>query len=214
MSFVKGYKQTPEHTRKIVEATAKTKEAWTEERRNLFKARVSASNKAGLPEVRARNAAAHKGHIPWNKGKIGCMPTAWNKGTKKHTPEEEKSMEAARARDRRKRNVGLRIHESMGSMIYSALKKKKNGYKWEDLVGYTCEDLMSHLESQFKEGMSWDNKGRWHIDHIIPRSHFHFNSSEDAEFKKCWALSNLQPLWEKDNLAKYTKVYNSQLQLA
>ncbi len=208
--FRKGYKQTPEQTQKIVEATAEAKEAWTEERRNLFKVRVSESAKGRIPWNKGKIGCMS---IPWNKGTIGCMPPAWNKGTKKHTPEEEKALEAARARNRRQRKVGLRIHESMSSMIYLALKEKKNGYKWEDLVGYTCEDLMSHLESQFKDGMSWGNKGQWHIDHIIPRSHFRFNSPDDSGFKKCWALSNLQPLWEKDNLTKSTRVYNSQLVL-
>ena len=94
---LKGYKQTPEHTKKIVEATAKAKEVWTEERRNLFKARVSANSKANLPEVRAKNSASCRGRIPWNKDKIGCMPIPWNKGTKKHTPEIERAMEAAGA---------------------------------------------------------------------------------------------------------------------
>ena len=204
--FVKGYKQTPEQTRKIVEATAKAKETWTEERRNLFKARVSASNKAHLPEVRAKNSASNKGRIPWNKGKTGCMPPNWQKGNNwrdKYTAEELKAIIAKRARDFRKRSIRQRINESMGAMIYLALKEKKNGYKWEDLVGYTCEDLMTHLESQFKGGMSWGNKGKWHIDHIIPRSRFNVNSPEDAEFKECWALSNLQPLWAEDNLRKY-----------
>jgi hypothetical protein len=140
------------------------------------------------------------------------MPIPWNKGTKKHTPEEERAMEAARARNRRQRSVRQRINESMSSMIYIALKEKKNGHKWEDLVGYTCDDLMSHLENQFKDGMSWDNKGEWHIDHIIPRSQFHFSSYNDADFKKCWSLDNLQPLWATENLTKYTKSYDTQLQ--
>ena len=211
--FLKGYKQTPEQTRKIVEATAKAKEAWTEERRNLFKARVSANSKAHLPEVRAKSSASHKGHIPWNKDKIGCMPPAWNKGTKKHTPEEERAMEAARARNRRRCSIRQRLNESMSSMIYIALKENKNGHKWEDLVGYSVEDLMAHLESQFKDGMSWDNKGEWHIDHILPRSQFHFQSYDDTGFKECWGLQNLQPLWATDNLTKYTKSYDTQLQL-
>jgi len=68
---------------------------------------------------------------------------------------------------------------------------------WEKLVGYTLEDLMAHLEGQFKEGMSWDNHGEWHIDHINPVSSF-----GSDEIKECWSLDNLQPLWAEDNVAK------------
>lgn len=83
-------------------------------------------------------------------------------------------------------------------------KKNKNGYHWEDLVGYTVEELKQHLENQFKEGMNWDKflKGEIHIDHIIPKSLFKYNDSEDREFKQCWALANLQPLWAEDNIKK------------
>ena len=210
---LKGRKQTPEQISKRVEAVRLNRLTWSPEKWQKWHDGVVKHLTCNNPEALEKMRKSKLGSVPWNKGKIGCMPPAWNKGTKKRTPEEEKSMEATRARNRRKQNVSLRIHESMSSMIYLALKEKKNGYKWEDLVGYTCEDLMSHLESQFKGGMSWDNKGQWHIDHIIPRSRFHFNSPEDSEFKKCWGLSNLQPLWEKDNLTKYTKVYNSQLVL-
>ena len=64
-----------------------------------------------------------------------------------------------------------------------------------------------HIESQFKDGMTWDNYGKngWHIDHIIPKSLFQFKSSEDDEFKQCWALCNLQPMWAFDNLSKGNK---------
>ena len=54
--------------------------------------------------------------------------------------------------------------------------------------------------------MSWDNYGEWHIDHILPDSSFYYVSTEDDEFKKCWALSNLQPLWAIDNLKKSNKI--------
>jgi hypothetical protein len=63
-------------------------------------------------------------------------------------------------------------------------------------------DLMSHIEKQFKEGMSWKNYGEWHIDHIIPQSWLPFNSLEDENFIKSWCLSNLQPLWAKENISK------------
>ena len=69
---------------------------------------------------------------------------------------------------------------------------------------------MSHIESQFKEGMSWKNHGihGWHIDHIRPISSFNFESCNDPEFKECWALENLQPLWAKENLSKSNKIFN------
>jgi len=59
--------------------------------------------------------------------------------------------------------------------------------------------------------MTWDNYGRngWHIDHIIPISFFEFKSVNDTEFKYCWNLNNLQPLWESENISKGNKlIYN------
>lgn len=58
------------------------------------------------------------------------------------------------------------------------------------------------MESQFRNGMKWNNMGAWHIDHIVPKSRFHYEKPEDPEFKVCWGLANLQPLWAKDNLSK------------
>ena len=54
--------------------------------------------------------------------------------------------------------------------------------------------------------MTWDNYGEWHVDHIIPKSFFQFNSIDDVEFKMCWRLENLQPLWGKDNIRKNGRV--------
>jgi hypothetical protein len=82
----------------------------------------------------------------------------------------------------------------------------KNRQHWETLVDYTAEDLKIHLEKQFKDGMSWDNRTEWHIDHIIPKSAFNYETPNDIDFKKCWALSNLQPLWKLDNLRKSDRI--------
>ena len=67
------------------------------------------------------------------------------------------------------------------------------------------DELKTHLEKQFKEGMSWDNYGKWHIDHVRPRATFTIVSFEDSSFKECWALSNLQPLWADENSRKQPK---------
>jgi len=79
---------------------------------------------------------------------------------------------------------------------------RKNGRHWEDLVGYTAQQLKDHIEKQFSSGMSWDNYGDWHLDHIIPKSFFRYKSTDDVEFRYCWSLNNLQPLWAKDNMKK------------
>ena len=75
----------------------------------------------------------------------------------------------------------------------------------ELLVDYTVTVLKAHLEKQFTEGMTWENHGAWHIDHIIPICAFNYESPGDLDFKRCWALGNLQPLWAEDNIKKGIK---------
>jgi|5B_taG_2_1085324.scaffolds.fasta_scaffold02035_9 hypothetical protein len=70
---------------------------------------------------------------------------------------------------------------------------------------FTKDEFMSDFESKFTDGMSWDNMSEWHIDHIRPVSSFNFTSTDCEDFKKCWALNNLQPLWAKDNHSKNDK---------
>lgn len=99
-----------------------------------------------------------------------------------------------------------RIDHSISSAIRKQLianKISKDNRHWKDIVGYSIEDLMYHLESKFTPEMNWDNYGTyWHIDHIKPKSWFLYESVEDQAFKDCWALSNLQPLEAKENMSK------------
>jgi hypothetical protein len=77
---------------------------------------------------------------------------------------------------------------------------KKN--KTFDIVGCSPIFLKEHLEKQFVNGMSWDNKGMWHIDHIIPLS----SAKTEEEIYKLCHYTNLQPLWAEDNLKKSNKI--------
>jgi len=100
------------------------------------------------------------------------------------------------------------LNHRMSVSIQRALKGNKKGRKWEDMIGYTLDDLKKHIEAQFVDGMTWALllKGKIHIDHKIPKSVFNYKTSEDIDFHRCWALSNLQPLWAKDNLKKNDKL--------
>jgi hypothetical protein len=108
----------------------------------------------------------------------------------------------------KRRNVpSIRLNLNMSSLIYMSLHGNKNGHHWENLVGYTLEDLKTHLEKQFISNMSWSNYGNvWHIDHIIPLSAFMFSTSEDLAFKQCWSLYNLRPMWASVNISKGNKL--------
>lgn len=72
------------------------------------------------------------------------------------------------------------------------------------LIGCNIDKLRSHLQSKFKDGMSWENREKWHIDHIIPCSRFDLTDIEQQ--KICFHYSNLQPLWAKENLSKGNKI--------
>lgn len=95
-----------------------------------------------------------------------------------------------------------RLSKVMSKRIRDCLKVGKKGNSWKELVDYTYNDLKTHLELQFQNGMSWDNYGKWHIDHKRPVSSFNITSFECNDFKECWSLENLQPLWAIDNLKK------------
>lgn len=190
---LKGRKQSREHIRKRIEATLRTKAAWTDERRALYRQRVSESSRSADPDVRLKISIGRRGKTPWNKG---------NNWRDRYTPEEIRAINAEWARNRRARDPRVRIHNCVSAMMRQALRANKAGRKWETLVGYDLAALMAHLEGQFQPGMTWDNAGEWHIDHIVPRSAFEFSSEQDATFKECWALDNLQPLWAIDNLRK------------
>ena len=94
-----------------------------------------------------------------------------------------------------------KISKAVCDGVYRSIKNK-GGRQWESLVDYTKEDLVKHLEKQFKPGMTWDNYGKWHIDHKIPIAAFNFTRPEHEDFKRCWSLKNLQPLWASENSAK------------
>lgn len=81
----------------------------------------------------------------------------------------------------------------------------KGRERWADLVGYSTAELRPHLERQFPPGMGWSNIDRWHIDHIVPLAAFGPMSAGDPVFRAAWALTNLRPLWKRDNEAKGPK---------
>ncbi|HUS48909.1 MAG TPA: hypothetical protein VMZ91_01985 [Candidatus Paceibacterota bacterium] len=98
------------------------------------------------------------------------------------------------------------ISRNISSVIRHSLKGNKNGYHWEDIVGYTLEQLIEHLESNSEFTIQDYLEKDLHLDHIIPISVYSFSSYEDKEFFKCWNLRNLRLITAEENLSKGNKL--------
>jgi hypothetical protein len=99
-------------------------------------------------------------------------------------------------------NLSSNIRNRLNKYI-KQLNIRKNNTTFE-IVGCTPQFLKEYLEKQFLEGMSWENRNKWHIDHIIPLS----SAKDECEFYKLCYYTNLQPLWASDNMKKSNKIIN------
>ena len=144
-----------------------------------------------------------------NKEQMNARTRQWKLDNEKEHKEQRrqyfqrpdvKKEKYAYLRKRYKENKLFRIKKLIQNSLWRYCKnrrEKKNG-RTEELLGYTVKELKEHLESLFKEGMTWDNQGEWHIDHIIPQSYF---TSID-QIRECFALDNLKPEWAEWNMSK------------
>lgn len=123
-----------------------------------------------------------------------------------------------RKRERRKEDPVFRFKSVFRRRMSHALsyrKLSKNNRSTLDMVEYSLQQLMNHIETKFEFWMHWKNQGtynpktwndndpstwKWQLDHIIPESEFTYTSIEDQEFKECWALKNLRPYSAKQNI--------------
>lgn len=131
-----------------------------------------------------------------------------NARVRKYRIENPEKVRAAQRKESRKKlaRIEYKLAHSLRSRLYTAIKRSyKSGSAVADL-GCSIEFLKKHLESQFQPGMSWENYGKngWHIDHKKPLSSFDLESRD--EFLIACHYTNLQPLWEIDNLRKYNKL--------
>lgn len=104
--------------------------------------------------------------------------------------------EARKYQQNKRLNPLYRLNKNISKAIWVWLKGLKSFRHWEEIVKFSFEELKNSLESKFRDGMTWENYGRyWHVDHIKPLSLCY--SIEEA-----WNISNLQPLLASENLSK------------
>lgn len=141
-----------------------------------------------------RNRKYYKKYYQNNKEKIRRRKSDWRAVNKEWTRKYERKL--------RKENIQFRLSRILRSRLWEAIKGHKVGSAVNDL-GCSIKFLKEYLESQFQPGMSWDNYGEWHIDHIKPLASFDLTDRE--QFLEACHYTNLQPLWASDNLSKGAK---------
>lgn len=106
-------------------------------------------------------------------------------------------------KERRLKDPIERLKHNLRNRTYNAFKinQWKKGKGTELLLGGDIDLIKKSLESKFKKGMSWDNYGDWHVDHIIPLK----SANTEKELRALCNYKNLQPLWAKENLSKGAK---------
>jgi hypothetical protein len=108
-------------------------------------------------------------------------------------------------KNRRHTDLNFKLLCHLRNRIYRALKGSDKSQTTLELLGCSPKELKKHLISQFTDGMTWENYGRfgWVLDHIRPCASF--DLSKESERKICFHYSNLQPLWWYDNIIKRDK---------
>lgn len=102
----------------------------------------------------------------------------------------------------------MRMCSAVRQCLLVYAKTGKAGSSWLDLVGYSVADLVARLKKTVPSGYAWGDylAGKLHLDHIVPQAAFNITSPHDHDFKRCWALSNLQLLPASENVRKQARL--------
>lgn len=105
-----------------------------------------------------------------------------------------------------------RMKLNIKSSIRKAFKKISSNGKpcpTQEILGTNYNDFFKYIESLFQEGMTWNNRGKWHIDHIVPIS----IAQTIDEVKYLNHHTNLRPIWAKENMSKGDRIDESNIDL-
>lgn len=203
---------------------------YREKNRDKIRARCRASRKIYYKNNRAKELAYAKIYCKKNREKIlidnkayrnshkVALAESFKRWTEKNREKraeyyklyyqinKEKKLSSQRTyfTHRRKIDTNFKLRMNLASRVKAVLVGDSKSKSTIELLGCSINELRTWLESQFQDGMTWDNYGQWHVDHVYPCAKF--NLEQPYEQKICFNWFNLQPLWAKDNLIKGNKI--------
>lgn len=157
------------------------------------------SKRMKIYHAKTRHLRKIKAHIYYlnNKKKISNRIKIYREKNKEHLVKKQREY----SRRQYKNDIKFRLSCVLRTRINKALKGENKSLNTMFLIGCEIDYLMYHLQCKFKQDMTWDNYGDWHIDHIKPC--VSFDLSKPSEQRKCFHYTNLQPLWAKENQIKH-----------
>ena len=173
-------------------------------RRNIGGREVATKKYFSKPETKERLKENHKNWSEKNREYL----TEYHKQWRLENVDKWRKTKRDYERNRKARDPLYKLISNFRTAIYQVLKEsnvEKNKHYF-DILQYTPEELIKHLENKFTDKMSWDNYGDWHVDHKLPITRFNIQEMGDEEFMRCWSLDNLQPMWGFDNIFKSNKI--------
>ena len=176
------------HRKEIVAYQKAYQKAYRETHREEIVAQKKVYNEAHREE----HAARHKAYREAHREELAAKRKAYNEAHREERAAYQKARIASDPLYRLKCYIRIK----------TAIVLRAGGYSKRSstavILGCTFEEFKVHLEKQFWPGMSWENTGEWHLDHIIPLA----SAKTEGETLRLCHFSNLQPLWGDDNLSK------------
>jgi len=173
-------------------------------RRNIGGREVATKKYFSKPEVKER---LKKNHKKWSENNREYL-TEYHKKWRTENVDKWRKTKRDYEKNRKDSDPLYKLVTNFKTAIYQVLKENnvEKNKSYFDVLQYSPEELINHLEKQFKDDMTWDNYGIWHVDHKLPITSFDIQEMGDEEFMKCWSLDNLQPMWGEENIRKSNKL--------
>lgn len=150
-----------------------------------------------------KNKESYKNRYALDSARI-CHRSKTDKYYKRKISESKREYNRIYKQNRTATDIDFRNRCNIRSLVKSAIKRRgyKKNSKTFDILGCDYETFKTYFESLFKPGMTWENHGAWHIDHIYPVS----KAKDEQHLLQLNHYTNLQPLWADENLSKGNKI--------
>jgi len=176
------------------------KEKIVEKRKEYYqenKCKIANRSKEYYKENKENKCEYDKKYRAKNKEKI-------SKRRKEYREKEDKDKKREYMRvyvnERMKEDPFYKFKFNIRTLVRNSIKGK--GYtkrsKSFDILGVDFETFQTYISRQFKKGMTWENHGEWHLDHIIPMA----SATTEEEAIKLNHYTNFSPEWAEYNLKK------------